>query len=213
MIVALLVLFSQLQGAAAQKAHTVGKACYATIRVPADDSVYSSLAILKFNKVHMTCPLNARNQNRAEVFILGASDLCGSDMLFGYPVISRSTLTDAKARRSYAECSGVIPGTSHKPRSDNVVTYLWNSQLPAEAERESEMNTLFGRVTGAVIASGLPVLSFHSRDDIFCFEMDAGFDQDPLTAIRGIGVKVPDSIRQTRPAESSCAEVFHMNKV
>ena len=58
MIVALLVLFSQVQGAAAPKAHTVGKACYATIRVPADDSVYSNLAILTYNKVHMTCPLN-----------------------------------------------------------------------------------------------------------------------------------------------------------
>lgn len=210
-ILALFLLVSQLQEARAAKPAPLRDACSVKVRIPQDDSVYSNLVVLKYNKLHMTCPVNVRRQSTAKIYILRARDICSKSTLFGYPVISRQLLTDDEARRSYNQCSGVIPVLGdHKYKSRRIVTYLWNSQLPKEPGREREMNALFGKVVGGLMTSGLPVTSFYSVNDVFCFELDAAFNRDPLTALRSIGIKVPDSVRQTQRPKASCRELFHV---
>lgn len=184
-------------------------ACVASIRVPSDNHV--KLAEAKYDKIHMTCPINVKKENTAKIYILHGKDICGRTKLFDYSVISHKLVTDAYARSMYDECSGVIHSSNKLPRPNHTTTYAWYAALPDQSDRERRMSTLFPKLTGRIISSGLPVLQFVSENNIFCFEMDGGYDKDPLAAVRTLGIEIPPWVRQIRYQNKSCNALFHTN--
>jgi hypothetical protein len=184
-----------------------GNACVITIAVPSDESVYATLAMEKYGKVHMTCPVNVYEERQANIYILNGQEICNEVKLFGFPIIARKRLTDMAAKRSYDECSGVIQLKGRVSRP--TIVYSWTSALLNASSRQNQMNSIFGRVAGGLISSGLPVRKFVSVNSVFCFEVDPTFGKDPLTAIRGIGVRLPTSIRQSRQLNKSCDDFLN----
>jgi hypothetical protein len=156
----------------------------------------------------MTCPINVKTQDEARIFILQAGHLCKDSKPFGYPAISYQPIPAATAKRQYQQCSGVIPHGQREKTQSHVATYLWHSSLENERDRDRIMQSLFGRVAGGLIASGLPVETFLSVNNVFCFEVDAAFDKDPLMAIKDINVSVPASIRQVARPNATCSDLL-----
>ena len=184
--------------------------CVARIKVPRDDRVYSVLANPTYGKVHLTCPINVKKQDEATIYILDEGGLCSRDMLFGYPVISHQLVSRVEANNMYNDCSGVTPSARQVlagAGTGRTLTYTWSQSEPA-LQGQASIEAIFGRVAGGVAASGLPISKFVDQNHIFCFEIDADYGKDPLTAIEGIGVPVPDSIRQTLRSDISCDGVF-----
>jgi hypothetical protein len=173
--------------------------------------VYVKLAEAKYDKIHMTCPINVRKQRTAKIYILHGKDICGRAKLFDYSVISHKLVTDAYARRAYGECSGIIQSSNKPSRPNHTTTYAWYAALPDRLDRERKMGALFPKLTGRIISSGLPVLQFMSENNIFCFEMDSGYDKDPLAAVRTLGIEIPPWVHQIRYQNKSCNALFHTN--
>jgi uncharacterized protein with FMN-binding domain len=185
-------------------------ACIASVRVPANDGVYANLAVAQYYKIHMTCPINVKEQRIAIIYILHGREVCNSTNLFGFPVVSRKIVTDREARKAYGECSGVVHLKQRTSKSRSVVTYAWYAALSNASDREHEMDAIFPKLTGRVISSGLPILQFLSLNNIFCFEVDAGYNKNPLEMAHTVGIAIPPSIHQTRYLNTSCEELFHL---
>jgi len=186
------------------------KACVVTVQVAQNNEVYRNLAVLKYGKMHMTCPVNVATKKTATIYILHEGGVCLRGHLFGYTVLSRKMLTNANARVLYDQCSGVIRLNNRTINLSHTVAYLWRSALPKASERQQEMDAIFGRLVGGIISSGLPILKFDNLNNAFCFEVDAEFKKDLMAAIRDIGVAVPASIQQTRYFHSSCDALLRM---
>ncbi len=191
--------------ASSQKAE---EACAVSIRVPASDDVYKTLAILKYRKLHLTCPVNVRNEHVAKIVILNGADLCERQNLYGYPVISRKPLSNSQAKKLYAECSrtNVWDGNKFEPAKTDV--YIWYYADRNVTVRAHEMESLFGKVAGRLASSGLPVFNFLDTDDMFCFEVDTGYDRDMISSIRDLGIPVPSLVRQIKHANTTCMKMF-----
>lgn len=184
-------------------------ACIASIHVPPDDQVYANLAVAKYNKVHMTCPINVRKQRAAKIYILHGKDICERAELFGYSVVSHKLVTDIEARRMYGECSGVIHWIDKPSHSGHTTTYAWYAAFPDQLDRERKMGALFPKLTGKIISSGLPILQFVSENNVFCFEMDSDYGKDPLATVQTLGINIPPWVHQIRYQNKSCNALFH----
>lgn len=208
-IAALLPLFGS---AAAGGAAAPLDSCSLIVEVPQDGTVYAHLAVAWSNRVHLTCPINTHKQNHANIFVLRAVEICSGSTLFGYPVIARHMLTEEAAQQSYGICSGVVFRGRHETKTTQRTTYIWTSTLKTEEMRDRQLQQLFGKVSGGLISSGLPVDNFVSANGALCFEVDDEYPTDPLTAVRNIGVDVPSSIRQTNQPNSSCWTLLHAGR-
>jgi len=197
-------VFARPPQAGASPATKVAQACMASIRVPASDAVYENLVVPRDGKVSLTCPVNIRSLQVATVFILNGADFCRHTRLFGYPVLRHSVMANTDARKRYDACSGVVHLKGRKIVHSGAVTYLWRSKLPDASARMAQMSGLFGRVTGAIMASGLPVTDLENLDGVYCFEVDSGYDRDLMARIRGLGVPIPSSVHEAKYLHKPC---------
>lgn len=184
-----------------------GGSCSAVLSIPKSHSVYRDLAMQSPGRIHLTCPVNVESEREATIFVLNDSTACGAKTLLGFSVLSHQVMTTAEANDAYGGCSGVIRFQDRQAPNRSSVTYLWDFKLVNDGRHKYEPVGLYGRISGVLISSGLPIHKFVSSNGIYCFEVDIGFHEDPLSAILALGVKLPPAIHQSRFLKQKCSNL------